>query len=64
MIDKKNNTNDLMWATTDDEKRVFTFSELINFAKFVWYTKSLSDTTRGLSHYYCEWKEMGFKYKD
>ena len=40
----------------------FTKDEVINFAKYVWYTKSLDKTEKGLTHYFKEWLEMGKNY--
>jgi len=40
----------------------YTEKEVINFAKYVWYTKSLKDTNKGLVHYFKEWMDMGKNY--
>lgn len=40
----------------------YTEREVINFAKYVWYNKSLSNTRQGLVDYIQEWKDMGCNY--
>ena len=40
----------------------FTKDEVINFAKYVWYTKSLDNIEKGLIDYFKEWLDMGKNY--
>lgn len=40
----------------------FTKDDVINFAKYVWYTKSLKDNTKGLLTYFDEWIDLGKNY--
>ena len=40
----------------------FTKDELINFAKYVWYTKDIKDSSKGLVHFFDEWIDIGKNY--
>jgi len=40
----------------------FTKDELINFAKYVWYTKDIKDSSKGLVNFFDEWMDMGKNY--
>lgn len=41
----------------------FTKDDMINFTRYVWYGKSLKDTTKGLLNYFDEWINLEEKQK-
>ncbi len=40
----------------------FTENQVINFAKYVWYTKDIKDPSKGLVDFFEEWLKMGKNY--
>lgn len=44
-----------------ESEEQFTKDEMIDFTKYVWYTKDLKDTKKGLIDYFEEWKILSKK---